>query len=81
MSVETVVAAVEGEVKKVEAEAVKVEHAVVADAKVVVTKVEYVAKEVYDALAAEVAKLRADFEALVARIEKHNSSGTPFPVK
>jgi hypothetical protein len=89
----SLIASVENEVQKIEGEvvaevqklvgaaddfagthvAVPVENAVHA--------VETVAKEAFDAVVADVAKLRSDFDAFVARIEKHNTSGTPFPIK
>jgi hypothetical protein len=89
---EGIVASVEAEFQKIETavenvfhhteEAVVTDvHTAEADVKTAEVKVETVAKEAFDAVAAEVKQLRADLDSLVARIEKHNTSGTPFPVK
>jgi hypothetical protein len=68
MSVETAVASVETEVKKIETE-------VVAGAHEAVAKVEGAAKTVEIDVRGDVAKLRSEFDALVARIEKFNTTG------
>ena len=89
---EGIVVSVEAEVQKIETavenifhhteEAVVTDvHTAEADVKIAEVKVETVAKEAFDAVVADVAKLRSNFDAFVARIEKHNTSGTPFPIK
>jgi ElaB/YqjD/DUF883 family membrane-anchored ribosome-binding protein len=70
---------IEGEVASVfhhtEAAVVADVHTAEADVKKVEVKIETVAKEAFDAVANEVKKLRAEFDALLKRIENHNSKG------